>query len=130
MARFDGKDLSGSGEAAFGDGLEVLRDVAGMHASDLPGASSVCQSKLCSWKDDVCEIDEQDVSKIAKTLGVSSSWLLTGCGDGPADQSAETDMVNFLRWELERLERMHDETGAMIDALHRRIADIEQNSNF
>jgi HTH-type transcriptional regulator, cell division transcriptional repressor len=130
MRRLESKDLLGNCHKTFGDRLDIIRDEVDMDLSDLAGAAGICESKLRSWKDGSDKIDQPNLAKIAAILGVSSSWLSTGAGFGPQMQDADEDMVNFLRWELERLIRMHEETGAMIDTLHRRIADIEKNSTF
>lgn len=128
MRRFDIKGLLGISHETFGDRLCVVRDNSGMALSELAVQAGVSESTLRSWETGSGHIDDQGLAKIADILGVSPVWLLTGEGAGPQAQSVETDMINFMRWELERLTRLHAETAAMIDALHRQIGDLEQNA--
>ncbi len=131
MVSFKSKTVLTNGDDSFADRQECVRNSVGIERSDLAGAASVCEkSNRRSWGDDSSEVDQKNISKVAGILGVSSSWLLTGAGEGPDAQSEEAEMVNFMRWELQRLVRMHEETAAMIDTLNRRIADIEQNCKY
>ncbi|MBB4954121.1 transcriptional regulator with XRE-family HTH domain [Agrobacterium vitis] len=127
MRRFDIKGLLGISRESFGDRLCIVRDSAGMDLSDLAVAADISESTIRAWEAGNDQIDNQSLVRMADVLGVSPGWLLTGEGVGPQPQSADTDMINFMRWELERLTRMHQETAAMIDALHRQIGDLERN---
>ena len=130
MRRFDIKGLLGSSHDTFGERLSTGRDIAGMDLSDLAVVTDVSESTLRSWEDDSGQIDDQSLTKMAGVLGVSAGWLLSGEGAGPKAQSAGADMINFMRWELERLMALHEETAAMIDSLHRQIGDLERNTAF
>lgn len=127
MGRLESKDLMGHERGASDDRFDISRKVPGM---DLSGVAGCRENRIRSLENGVCEIDQQSMAKIASILGVSSSWLSTGVGSGPEVQNADEDMINFMRWELERLTRMHDETAAMIQTLHRRISDLEQDSRI
>lgn len=127
MGRLESKDLLGHQQSVLGDPLDVVRNVAGMDLSKMAVSRANQRRTLPNA---VCDIDEKNMTKVAAILGVTPAWLTSGAGGGPEVQNPEDDMINFMRWELERLMRMHDETAAMIETLHRRIADLEQDSRM
>ncbi|THF52177.1 helix-turn-helix domain-containing protein [Allorhizobium terrae] len=130
MTRFDIRGLFRSSHETFGDRLNVGRDLAGLEFSDLAVAANVSERTLRAWEAGKSNIDGKSLEKVAALLNVSSTWLLTGEGVGPQAQNENSDMINFMRWELERLTRLHQETAEMIDMLHRQIGDLEQNASF
>jgi HTH-type transcriptional regulator, cell division transcriptional repressor len=130
MTRFDIRGLFRSSHETFGDRLSMGRDLVGLDFSDLAVAANISEPTLRSWVAGTKAIDDQSLEKVAVLLGVSPQWLLTGEGVGPQVQNENSDVLNFMRWELERLTRMHQETAEMIDLLHRQIGDLEQNASF
>ncbi|MCM2441857.1 helix-turn-helix transcriptional regulator [Agrobacterium vitis] len=133
MGLYDINRLLNVNDDTLGGRLATARDCAGMDLADLASIAGVPVAKLRSWEADRSEADARSLGLVADSLGVCRQWLMTGNGRGPDEEDnggdAEDDMLLVMRRELDRLTHMYQETGSMIEILHRRIGDLEQRSS-
>ena len=65
------------------------------------------------------------LSLLAGVLNVNLVWLLHGVGDAPADEIGP-DPLAAITVQLERLKRMHDDTGRIIERIQRELTRLEE----
>lgn len=105
----------------MGGRLSRARDSAGMTVSQLARRLGVKASTIQAWESDRSQPRANRLAMLAGVLNVSLSWLLHGIGTSPADES-RSDLVQAVSTNLQRLQRMHEETASIIAQIERDLA--------
>ena len=85
----------------------------------------VRQKTIEQWESDRSEPSVERLSLLAGILNVNLVWLLHGVGDAPADEIGP-DPLAAITVQLERLKRMHEDTGRIIDRIQRELTRLEE----
>ncbi|MEO3415865.1 helix-turn-helix transcriptional regulator [Roseovarius sp. CAU 1744] len=107
----------------FGDRVAGAREQTGMSQADLAKRLGIKVKTLVSWENDVSEPRANKLSMMAGLLNVSLRWLLTGEGDGPTDEGADSRLVMNAAAALSEI---HD-VRAQLAASSARLARLEES---
>lgn len=109
--------------STFGDRLAAARDAAGLSQTDLARRAGVRLSSIRSWEDDQSEPRANTLQRVAGILGVSIMWLLTGDGEGIADETelGPADDMREILLELRSLRSDHARIGERMGRLEKRL---------
>lgn len=109
----------------IGGRLSRAREASGLSASELAWRLGVKTATINAWERDRSEPGAHRVQKLAGLLGTSISWILHGIGAAPRDDEPSTASVSL---QLERLRRLHRQTGALIGQLERDLQKLDNAS--
>jgi transcriptional regulator with XRE-family HTH domain len=104
----------------LGGRLSRTRDAQGISLAALARRVGVKKQTVVDWENDRSEPSVEHLSLIASILNVAMMWLMHGVGDAPADEIGP-DPLASLTVQIERLRRIHEDTGHIIDRLGREI---------
>jgi transcriptional regulator with XRE-family HTH domain len=104
----------------LGGRLSRTRDAQGVSLAALARKVGVGKQTIIDWENDRSEPGVERLSLLAGVLNVNMMWLLHGVGDAPADEIGP-DPLASLTAQIERLRRIHEDTGRIIDRLGREI---------
>lgn len=104
----------------LGGRLSRIRDSRGVSLAALARRVGVKKQTIVDWENDRAEPGVERLSLLAGVLDVNMMWLLHGVGDAPADEIGP-DPLASLTAQIERLRRIHEDTGQIIDRLGREI---------
>ena len=107
-----------------GGRLSRARDAKGMSVSLLARRVGVKATTIQAWENDRSEPGVERLALLAGVLDVPVVWLLHGVGDAPVDDVGP-DPLAAVTAQLERLKRMHADTGQIIDRLQREIRRLD-----
>lgn len=107
-----------------GGRISRARDAAGLSIAVLSRRVGVKPSTLQAWENDRSEPTVERLSQLAGMLNVPVVWLLHGVGDAPVDDIGP-DPLAAIAVQLERLKRMHADTGLIIERLQRELGRLE-----
>ncbi|WP_274424337.1 helix-turn-helix domain-containing protein [Chelativorans sp. YIM 93263] len=105
----------------MGGRLSRARDSAGLTIAELARRLGVKASTIQAWESDRSQPRANRLAMLAGVLNVSLSWLLHGVGASPADES-RSDLVQAVSTNLQRLQRLHEETASIIAQIERDLA--------
>lgn len=108
----------------FGGRLSRIRDARGLSTATLARRVGVRQKTIEQWENDRSEPGVERLSLLAGVLDVNVIWLLHGVGDAPADEIGP-DPLAAITVQLERLKRMHEDTGRIIERIQRELTRLE-----
>jgi HTH-type transcriptional regulator, cell division transcriptional repressor len=109
----------------LGGRISRSRDALGLSIALLARRVGVKPSTLQAWENDRSEPSVERLSLLAGVLEVPLVWLLHGVGDAPADDVGP-DPLAAIAAQLERLRRMHSDTGQIIERLQRELRRLEE----
>ena len=104
----------------LGGRLSRTRDSRGINLQTLARRVGVPKQAIIDWENDRAEPGVEHANRLAGILEVSLMWLLHGVGEAPADEIGP-DPLSSLTMQIERLRRIHEDTGRIIDRLGREI---------
>lgn len=104
----------------LGGRLSRTRDAQGITLTALARRIGVNKQTILAWESDRSEPEVERLSLLANVLNVSMMWLLHGVGDAPTDEIGP-DPLDALTAQIERLKRIHADTGVIIERLGREI---------
>ncbi|MFO6462896.1 helix-turn-helix domain-containing protein [uncultured Jannaschia sp.] len=110
-------------ETTFGDRLSGARSASGYTQAQLAENIGVKLKTIRAWEEDRAEPRANRVSILAGVLNVSLVWLLTGEGDGPADDDAMPVRDARLVREVQILQRDALRIARRLDMLERRLRE-------
>ncbi|MFJ6323702.1 MULTISPECIES: helix-turn-helix domain-containing protein [unclassified Rhizobium] len=116
--------FSDEGDDTLGGRLSMARDAAGISLEKLAIELGVSEETMLAWESDRAEPQASALVTLSALFGVSPAWLMTGAGDGPADDSDER-ALDAVRNELSRLQTAHQEIGKLIEATTRQIERLD-----
>jgi transcriptional regulator with XRE-family HTH domain len=108
----------------FGGRLSRTRDSLGLSTGQLARRVGVKQKTIEQWESDRSEPGVERLSLLAGVLNVNMIWLLHGVGDAPEDDIGP-DPYAAITAQLERLKRMHEDTGRIIERVQRELGRLE-----
>lgn len=112
----------------LGGRLSRARDASGMTAAQFARRLGVKSSTVQAWESDRSEPRANRLSMIAGLLNVGLPWLLHGVGDAPPDDPRD-DAITLLRGQIEKLRRLHDDTGAAIERIEDELLRLQRNKD-
>lgn len=110
----------------MGGRLSRARDSAGLTIAELARRLGVKASTIQAWESDRSQPRANRLAMLAGVLNVSLSWLLHGIGASPSDES-RSDLVQAVSTNLQRLQRLHEETASIIAQIERDLARAEKS---
>jgi transcriptional regulator with XRE-family HTH domain len=108
----------------LGGRLSRTRDALGMSVAALARRVGVKPATILAWESDRSEPSVERLTLLAGVLKVNMIWLLHGVGDAPADEIGP-DPLAAITVQIERLRRIHEDTGRIIERLAREIQRLE-----
>lgn len=108
----------------LGGRISRARDALGLSVSLLARRVGVNASTIQAWENDRSEPGVERLAQLAGVLEVPLVWLLHGVGDAPVDDIGP-DPLAAVTAQLEKLKRMHADTGQIIDRLQREIRRLD-----
>lgn len=111
----------------MGGRLSRARDAAGLTAAELARRLGVKTSTIQAWESDRSQPRANRLAMLAGVLNVSLSWLLHGIGTSPADES-RSELVQAVSANLQRLRRIHEESGRIIAQIEQDLARASSGS--
>lgn len=105
----------------MGGRLSRARDSAGLTVAELARRLGVKSSTIQAWESDRSQPRANRLAMLAGVLNVSLSWLLHGIGASPSDES-RSDLIQAVSTNLQRLQRLHEETANIITQIERDLA--------
>ncbi|MCF3639761.1 helix-turn-helix domain-containing protein [Rhizobium sp. TRM95111] len=97
------------------------RDALGLSIEALAARLGVPEETVADWERDHAEPRTNALFRLAGVLSVSPSWLIAGIGEAPNEPLSGDDLHPLFR-ELERVKRLHQQTGAALAALEQELA--------
>jgi transcriptional regulator with XRE-family HTH domain len=107
----------------LGGRLSRTRDALGLSVAVLARRVGVKPATILAWESDRSEPGVERLALVAGVLDVNVIWLLHGVGEAPADEIGP-DPLAAISVQLERLRRIHEDTGRIIERLHRELARL------
>ncbi len=81
------------------------------------------------WESDRSEPSVEHLSLIERVLDVNLVWLLHGVGDAPVDDIGPDPML-AISAQLEKLKKMHADTGQIIERLQRELGRLAEERDL
>jgi transcriptional regulator with XRE-family HTH domain len=109
----------------LGGRMSRTRESKGLSIAHVARRVGVKPKTIQEWESDRSEPSVEHLKMIEGVLEVNLVWLLHGVGDAPADDIGP-DPLLAIAAQLEKLQRMHADTGQIILRLQRelrRLAD-------
>lgn len=110
----------------LGGRMSRTREAKGMSVATLARRAGIKKATLLAWESDRSEPSVEKLALIAGMLDVHMIWLLHGVGDAPVDDIGP-DPFAAIAAQIERLKRIHEDTGLIIDRLHRELRRLEED---
>lgn len=108
----------------LGGRMSRTRDALGLSLSSLARRIGVKPRTIEEWESDRSEPPVERLSLLAGILNVNIVWLLHGVGEAPHDEIGP-DPLAAIAAQLEKLKRMHEDTGSIIARLTRELGRLE-----
>ena len=108
-----------------GGRLSRLRDSKGLTIAQVARRLGVKAKAVQDWESDRSEPAVEHLNLLAGMLDVSIVWLLHGVGDAPAHDIGP-DPLLAIAGQLEKLKRMHADSGRIIERLTRELARLAE----
>ncbi|AMS42338.1 MULTISPECIES: helix-turn-helix domain-containing protein [Aminobacter] len=106
----------------IGGRLSRAREASGLSASELAWRLGVKTATINAWERDRSQPGAHRIAKLAGLLGTSISWILHGIGPAPREDDLSAASVSL---QMERLLRLHRQTGNLIGQLERDLRKLE-----
>lgn len=107
----------------LGGRLSRTRDALGLSIGLVARRVGVTPKTIQEWENDRSEPNVERLSLLAGVLNVNLVWLLHGVGDAPVDDIGP-DPLLAIAAQLEKLQRMHADTGQIIERLQRELGRL------
>ena len=117
-------DFYAEGRATLGDRITAARESAGLGTRELAQRLGVRHRTLTAWEDDSTEPRANRLQMLAGVLGVSLVWLMSGRGDGPADDAASAVASGATAMPAEVCDELR-EVRSILAAAADRLARLE-----
>jgi transcriptional regulator with XRE-family HTH domain len=98
----------------IGGRLSRAREASGMSVKQLAWRLGVKMSTINAWESDRSQPGAHRLNMVSGILNVSLSWVLHGVGTGPIEPEDDSDMIETVGAQLDRLKLLHAETGSLI----------------
>lgn len=107
----------------LGGRLSRTREAMGLSIGLVARRVGVSPKTVQEWENDRSEPGVDRLSLLAGVLSVNLVWLLHGVGDAPVDDIGP-DPLLAIAAQLEKLQRMHADTGQIIERLQRELGRL------
>ena len=109
----------------LGGRLSRTRESKGLSIPHVARRVGVKPKAIQEWESDRSEPSVEHLKLIVGVLDVSMGWLLHGGGEAPADDIGPDPMLAIAA-QLEKLQRMHADTGQIIQRLQRELQRLAE----
>lgn len=109
----------------LGGRLSRTRESKGLSIGHVARRVGVKPKTIQEWESDRSEPSVEHLKVIVGVLDVSMVWLLHGVGEAPADDIGP-DPLLAIAAQLEKLQRMHADTGQIIVRLQRELSRLAE----
>lgn len=109
----------------LGGRLSRTRESKGLSTAHVARRVGVKPKTIQEWESDRSEPSVEHLKMIEGVLEVNLVWLLHGVGDAPADDIGP-DPLLAIAAQLEKLQRMHADTGQIILRLQRELSRLAE----
>ena len=115
--------------ATFGDRVAAAREAQALTQNALAKKLGISSKTLDAWEHDVSEPRANKLQMLAGVLNVSFPWLLTGEGDGIADETPEScasdfgDLMSEMRVLRTQISQAADRMGVLEKRLKSAMVD-------
>ncbi|WP_312797832.1 helix-turn-helix transcriptional regulator [Tianweitania sp.] len=109
----------------LGGRLSRTRDASGISLQTLARRVGVKKQTIIDWENDRSEPNVERLTLVASVLDVTLMWLMHGVGDAPADEIGPDPLASMTA-QIERLRRIHEDTGQIIERLGREIERLHR----
>ena len=109
----------------LGGRMSRTRESKGLPIAHVARRVGVKPKTIQEWESDRSEPSVEHLKLIEGVLNVNLVWLLHGVGDAPADDIGP-DPLLAIAAQLEKLQRMHADTGQIILRLQRELSRLAE----
>ena len=109
----------------LGGRLSRTRESKGLSVALVARRVGVKPKTILEWESDRSEPSVEHLTLIERVLDVNLVWLLHGVGDAPADDIGP-DPLLAIAAQLEKLQKMHADTGQIIERLQREMRRLAE----
>lgn len=109
----------------LGGRMSRTRESKGLSIAHVARRVGVKPKTIQEWESDRSEPSVEHLKLIEGVLNVNLVWLLHGVGDAPADDIGP-DPLLAIAAQLEKLQRMHADTGQIILRLQRELSRLAE----
>ena len=113
----------------LGGRLSRTRESKGLSIAHVARRVGVKPKTIQEWESDRSEPSVEHLKLIVGVLDVSMVWLLHGVGEAPADDIGP-DPLLAIAAQLEKLQRMHNDTGQIILRLQRELQRLAEERDL
>ena len=113
----------------LGGRLSRTRESKGLSIAHVARRVGVKPKTIQEWESDRSEPSVEHLSLIERVLDVNLVWLLHGVGDAPSDDIGPDPMLAIAA-QLEKLKKMHADTGQIIERLQREIGRLAEERDL
>nr|WP_246470687.1 helix-turn-helix transcriptional regulator [Aminobacter carboxidus] len=102
--------------------MSRAREASGLSTGDLAWRLGIKIATVNAWERDRSQPGAHRITKLAGLLGTSISWILHGIGPAPREDDLSAASISL---QMERLRRLHRQTGNLIGQLERDLRKLE-----
>lgn len=107
----------------IGGRLSRTRETKGISVAHLSRRLGVKPKTILEWESDRSEPSVEHLSLLTGVLDVNLVWLLHGVGDAPTHDIGP-DPLLAIAAQLEKLRKMHNDTGVIIERITRELTRL------
>jgi transcriptional regulator with XRE-family HTH domain len=111
----------------IGGRISRAREASGLTVKEVAWRLGVKLSTIHAWESDRSQPGAHRMNMLSGMLNVSVSWVLHGVGTGPIEPEDESDMIESVGAQLDRLKLLHAETGQLITRLQHDMDKLSTN---
>jgi len=111
----------------FGARLTAAREATGLSKADLARRMGCGTSTVSAWEAGRSRPRTNTLLTLAGLVSVSPTWLLSGLGDGPMNNSPETRMEALGNGIIE-LRQLSSRIAAQVEDLEQRFAVLKKSA--
>jgi len=113
----------------LGGRLSRTRESKGLSVPHVARRVGVKPKTVQEWESDRSEPSVEHLKLMVGVLDVSMVWLLHGVGEAPVDDIGPDPMLAIAA-QLEKLQRMHADTGQIIERLQRELKRLAEERDL
>ncbi len=113
----------------LGGRLSRTRESKGLAISVVARRVGVKPKTIQEWESDRSEPSVEHLALIERVLDVNLVWLLHGVGEAPVDDIGPDPMLAIAA-QMEKLQKMHADTGQIIERLQRELRRLAEERDI
>lgn len=113
----------------LGGRLSRTRESKGISVALVARRVGVKPKTILEWESDRSEPSVEHLTLIERVLDVNLVWLLHGVGEAPVDDIGPDPMLAIAA-QMEKLQKMHADTGQIIERLQRELRRLAEERDI